>query len=36
MIAQGIAELEKRANENDPVVPMLKYIWLDGGSIRGE
>jgi hypothetical protein len=28
MIEQGIAELESRANEDDPIIPLLKYIWL--------
>ncbi len=34
MVAQGIAELERRANENDPIVPLLKYIWLEGESTQ--
>ena len=28
MIEQGIAGLESRANEDDPIIPLLKYIWL--------
>ena len=36
MIEQGVAELESRANENDPIIPMLRYIWLEGKTTPAE
>ena len=36
MIEQGLAELESRANKDDPVIPMLRYIWLENKTTPAE
>ncbi|MBC8201372.1 MAG: hypothetical protein H8E86_04930 [Planctomycetes bacterium] len=36
MIEQGLTELQNRANEGDPIIPMLEYIWLEGKPMPAE